>query len=101
MPFMSSEIADYTMTDVKPALVGNQAVSLVPTADLFKTGDGHILLAVNFERQFIALMKALGRPEVLAIRGSPTTCTPAERDALREIIEKRLPPAPRGNGRGS
>jgi formyl-CoA transferase len=54
------------MTGVKPALMGNRAVSLVPTADLFKTGDGYILLAVNFERQNVALMKALGRSELLS-----------------------------------
>ncbi|WP_204348536.1 CoA transferase, partial [Klebsiella pneumoniae] len=51
LAFLSSEVADYTMTDVKPQLLGNRAVSLVPTADLFKTGDGYILFAVNFERQ--------------------------------------------------
>jgi crotonobetainyl-CoA:carnitine CoA-transferase CaiB-like acyl-CoA transferase len=89
--FLSSEVADFTMTGVTPALMGNRAVSLAPTADLFATGDGYILLAVTFERQVRALMQGLGRADVLddprfadeIARGSNET-------ALREIIETAL-----------
>jgi crotonobetainyl-CoA:carnitine CoA-transferase CaiB-like acyl-CoA transferase len=92
---MSSEIADYTLTDVKPQLNGNRAVSLVPTADLFQTGDGYILLAVNFERQVIALMKALGLPEVLADpRFSDELARRQNEQALRGIIEEALAAQP-------
>jgi crotonobetainyl-CoA:carnitine CoA-transferase CaiB-like acyl-CoA transferase len=95
LAFMSSEIADFTMTGVKPALVGNRAVSLVPTADLFKTGDGHILLAVNFERQVVALMKALGRSEVLSDpRFADDIARRQNEGALREIIEAELAARP-------
>jgi crotonobetainyl-CoA:carnitine CoA-transferase CaiB-like acyl-CoA transferase len=91
LAFMSSEIADYTLTDVKPQLNGNRAVSLVPTADLFQTGDGYILLAVNFERQVIALMKALGLHEALVDpRFSDELARRQNEQALREIIEKSL-----------
>lgn len=91
LAFMSSEIADYTLTDVKPQLNGNRAVSLVPTADLFRTGDGYILLAVNFERQVVALMKALALNEVLADpRFSDELARRQNEQALREIIEKAL-----------
>lgn len=91
LAFLSSEIADYTMTDVKPQLNGNRAVSLVPTADLFKTGDGYILLAVNFERQVVALMKALGRADVLDDpRFSDEIARRHNEQALRAIIEEAL-----------
>jgi crotonobetainyl-CoA:carnitine CoA-transferase CaiB-like acyl-CoA transferase len=91
LAFMSSEIADYTLTDVKPQLNGNRAVSLVPTADLFQTGDGYILLAVNFERQVIALMKALGLSGILADpRFSDELARQQNEQALREIIETSL-----------
>jgi len=91
LAFMSSEIADFTMTGVKPALMGNRAVSLVPTADLFKTGDGYILLAVNFERQIVALMKALGRSEVLSDPRFADDMSRRENESvLRTIIEEVL-----------
>jgi crotonobetainyl-CoA:carnitine CoA-transferase CaiB-like acyl-CoA transferase len=91
LAFMSSEVADFTMTGVKPALMGNRAVSLVPTADLFKTGDGYILLAVNFERQIVALMKALGRSEVLSDPRFADDMSRRENEgALRAIIEEVL-----------
>ena len=91
LAFMSSEIADFTMTGVKPALMGNRAVSLVPTADLYKTGDGYILLAVNFERQIVALMKALGRSEVLSDPRFADDMSRRENEvALRAIIEEVL-----------
>ena len=91
LAFLSSEVADFTMTGVKPALLGNRAVSLVPTADLFKTGDGYILLAVNFERQVVALMKALGRAEVLTDpRFADDMARIRNEQAFRQIIEEAL-----------
>ena len=95
LAFLSSEVADFTMTGVKPGLLGNRAVSLVPTADLFKTGDGHILLAVNFDRQVLALMKALGRADALRDpRFSDEMARFRNGDALREVIEEALAAKP-------
>ena len=91
LAFLSSEVADFTMTGVKPGLLGNRAVSLVPTADLFKTGDGHILLAINFDRQVLVLMQALGRADVLEDpRFADELARFRNQDALREIIEEAL-----------
>lgn len=91
LAFLSSEVADLTMTGVKPQLLGNRAVSLVPTADLFKTGDGYILLAVNFDRQVLALMKALGREDALNDpRFSDELARGKNEVALRQIIEEAL-----------
>jgi crotonobetainyl-CoA:carnitine CoA-transferase CaiB-like acyl-CoA transferase len=95
LAFLSSEVAELTMTGVKPGLLGNRSVSLVPTADLFKTGEGFILLAVIFERQVAALMKALGRLEVLRDpRFKDDMARMANVAALREIIEEALAAKP-------
>jgi crotonobetainyl-CoA:carnitine CoA-transferase CaiB-like acyl-CoA transferase len=95
LAFLSSEVADLTMTDVKPTLLGNQAVSLAPTADLFKTGDGYILLAVNFDRQFKGLMTGLGRPDVLDDpRFTDDISRARNGDAVRRIIEEALAAKP-------
>ena len=91
LAFLSSEIADLTMTDVKPQLLGNKAVSLSPTADLFPTADGHILLAVSFDRQFKGLMTGLGRPDVVDDpRFSDDISRAKNGDAVRKVIEEAL-----------
>ncbi len=95
LAFMSSEVADFTITGVQPRLLGNRAVSLVPTADLFRTGDGYILLAVNFERQVVALMKALGRADALVDpRFADEMARFQNGEALRQIIEEALAAKP-------
>lgn len=90
--FLSGQVADYTVTGHKQELSGNQAVSRRPTANLFKAGkDGHILLAVNNEKQFIALMKALGREDVLSMPRFADWFLRKENEAeLRKIIEDVL-----------
>lgn len=91
LAFLSSEIADLTMTDVKPQLLGNKAVSLSPTADLFPTADGQLLLAVSFDRQFKGLMTGLGRPEVAEDpRFSDDISRAKNGDAVRKVIEETL-----------
>ena len=60
LAFLSGPIADYTVAGHKQALSGNQAVSRRPTANLFKAGDSYLLLAVNSEKQYQSLIKALG-----------------------------------------
>src|SRR5215467_12517016 len=60
LAFLSGPIADFTVAGHKQHLSGNQAVSRRPTANLFKAGNGFLLLAVNNEKQYQALLKALG-----------------------------------------
>ena len=64
MTFMSSFFVDYTVGGHVQGPSGNRAQSRLPTADLFKVKGGHILLAVNNEKQFHALTKAIGKPEL-------------------------------------
>jgi crotonobetainyl-CoA:carnitine CoA-transferase CaiB-like acyl-CoA transferase len=90
--FLSGQVADYTVAGHKQELSGNQAVSRRPTANLFKAGKGgHILLAVNNEKQFIALMKALGREDVLSDpRFADWFLRKENEPELRKIIEDVL-----------
>jgi crotonobetainyl-CoA:carnitine CoA-transferase CaiB-like acyl-CoA transferase len=92
LAFLSGPIADFTVTGHKQQLSGNQAVSRRPTANLFKAGkDGYILLAVNNEKQFIALMKALRREDVLSDpRFADWFLRNENEPALRKIIEDVL-----------
>jgi crotonobetainyl-CoA:carnitine CoA-transferase CaiB-like acyl-CoA transferase len=64
LTFMSSFVVDYTVGGHVQGPSGNRAQSRLPTADLFKVKDGHLLLAVNNDKQFIALAKAIGHPDL-------------------------------------
>ena len=78
LAFLSGQVADYSVAGHRQQLSGNQAVSRKPTANLFKAGDGHLLLAVNNgEAQYQALMKAHFRP-----RGH------LQRSALAELVQR-------------
>jgi crotonobetainyl-CoA:carnitine CoA-transferase CaiB-like acyl-CoA transferase len=91
LAFLSGQIADYSVAGHKQQLSGNQAVSRRPTANLFRAGDGYILLAVNTEKQYRALMIALGREDTF---DDPRFADWFERQnnepALRAIIEEKL-----------
>jgi crotonobetainyl-CoA:carnitine CoA-transferase CaiB-like acyl-CoA transferase len=91
LAFLSGPVADYTVAGHHQQLSGNQAVSRRPTANLFKAGDGYLLLAVNNEKQYRALMTALGRTDVLDDpRFSDWFGRQENEPALRAIIEDAL-----------
>ena len=88
LTFLSPTVCEYTVAGVRQGRFGNQAVSRIPTANLFKVKGGHILLAVNNEGQFVKLMNCIGREDVLddpRFVDWPTRI--ANEPALREIIE--------------
>ncbi|MEZ5851163.1 MAG: CoA transferase [Hyphomicrobiaceae bacterium] len=88
MTFMSSFFVDYTVGGHVQGPSGNRAQSRLPTADLFKVKGGHILLAVNNEKQFAALSKAIGHPELPKDPRFVDWPTRIENEvALRAIIE--------------
>lgn len=91
LAFLSGQIADWSVAGHHQQLSGNQAVSRKTTANLFKAGDGYILLAVNNEKQYRALMSALGREDTF---GDPRFADWFSRNenepALRAIIEQAL-----------
>ncbi len=79
LTFLSSFVTDYTVGGHVQGQSGNRAQSRLPTADVFKVKGGHILLAVNNEKQFAALV-ARHRP-----------AGPAEGPALRRLAGARSP----------
>ncbi len=88
MTFMSSFFVDYTVGGHVQGPSGNRAQSRLPTADLFRVKGGHILLAVNNEKQFAALARAIGHPELGKDPRFSDWPARIENDAaLRQIIE--------------
>lgn len=91
LTFMSSFVVDYTVGGHVQGPSGNRAQSRLPTADLFKVKDGHLLLAVNNDKQFVALARAIGHPD---LPNDPRFIDwPARIEnevALRQIIEEEF-----------
>ncbi|WP_407117482.1 CaiB/BaiF CoA transferase family protein [Bradyrhizobium sp. LMG 9283] len=95
LAFLSGQIADWSVAGHRQQLSGNQAVSRKTTANLFKAGDGYILLAVNNEKQYRALMSALGREDTLTDPRFADWFSRNENEpALRAIIEEALAKRP-------
>jgi crotonobetainyl-CoA:carnitine CoA-transferase CaiB-like acyl-CoA transferase len=89
LTFMSSFVVDYTTGGHIQGPSGNRAQSRLPTADLFKVKDGHLLLAVNNEKQFTALTAAIGHPDLPKDPRFVDWPTRIENEvALRDIIEE-------------
>ena len=89
LSFLSAFITDFTVGGHVQGPSGNRAQSRLPTADLFRVKGGHILLAVNNEKQFGALARAIGKPELSAdprFRDWPARLS--NEGALRAVIEQ-------------
>src|SRR5262249_409834 len=88
---LSCRLADWSVAGHRQQLSGNQAVSRKTTANLFKAGDAYILLAVNNEKQYRALMSAIGREDTLSDpRFADWFARNENEPALRAIIEEAL-----------
>jgi crotonobetainyl-CoA:carnitine CoA-transferase CaiB-like acyl-CoA transferase len=91
LAFLSTQVADFTVAGHHQEQFGNQAISRKVTANLFKAKDSHLLLAVNDEKQYRALMTALGRTEVFDDpRFADWFLRKENETALRAIIEEAL-----------
>jgi crotonobetainyl-CoA:carnitine CoA-transferase CaiB-like acyl-CoA transferase len=89
LSFLSSYVADYTIGGHVQGQMGNRAQSRLPTADVFRVKGGHILLAVNNEKQFGALARAIGKPDLAKdARFCDWPSRVANEAALRAIIEE-------------
>jgi crotonobetainyl-CoA:carnitine CoA-transferase CaiB-like acyl-CoA transferase len=88
---LSGPIADFSVAGHRQQLSGNQAVSRKPTANLFKAQGGYLLLAVNNEKQYRALIAALGREDTLQDpRFVDWFARQENEQVLRAIIEEQL-----------
>ncbi len=91
LAFLGGQVADWTVAGHPQQPWGNQAVSRRATANLFRARDGHLLLAVNTDRQYEALMRAIGRAEALEEPRLADWFLRLENAALlREVIEGAL-----------
>ena len=91
LSFLSAFVTDYTVGGHVQGPSGNRAQSRLPTADVFRVKNGHLLLAVNNEKQFGALARAIGKPD---LANDPRFCDWPARlvndAALRAVIEEAL-----------
>jgi crotonobetainyl-CoA:carnitine CoA-transferase CaiB-like acyl-CoA transferase len=91
LAFIPGPVSEYTVAGVEQRQIGNGSVSRKPTASRFRAGGGFIVLAALTEKQFVNLMKTLGRPDVLTDpRFLDWPSRTANEPALREIIEAAL-----------
>jgi crotonobetainyl-CoA:carnitine CoA-transferase CaiB-like acyl-CoA transferase len=91
LAFLSTQVADFTVADHRQEQFGNQAISRKVTANLFRAKDSYLLLAVNDEKQYRALMTALGRADVFDdARFADWFLRKENEAALRGIIEAAL-----------
>jgi crotonobetainyl-CoA:carnitine CoA-transferase CaiB-like acyl-CoA transferase len=89
--FLNGQIAEWTVTGYRHPQYGNRSVSMKPTADRFRCGDGWLVLAVLTEPQFERLMTTLGRPDALSEPRFRDWFSRMEHDGpLREVIEAAL-----------
>jgi crotonobetainyl-CoA:carnitine CoA-transferase CaiB-like acyl-CoA transferase len=91
LAFLSTQVADFTVAGHRQEQFGNQAISRKVTANLFRAKDSYLLLAVNDEKQYRALMNTLGRSDVFDDPRFGDWFLRKEHElALREIIEAAL-----------
>jgi crotonobetainyl-CoA:carnitine CoA-transferase CaiB-like acyl-CoA transferase len=91
LAFLPGPIADWTVAGHKQKQSGNQAVSRKPTANLFRAKDGWLLLAVNNDRQYDALMQALSLEHTSTDPRFADWFLRVENEpALRALIEDKL-----------
>jgi crotonobetainyl-CoA:carnitine CoA-transferase CaiB-like acyl-CoA transferase len=91
LSFLSTQIADFTVAGHRQEQFGNQAISRKVTANLFRANNSYLLLAVNNDKQYEALMRTLGRADVLDDPRFADWFQRKEHEAaLRAIIEDAL-----------
>jgi crotonobetainyl-CoA:carnitine CoA-transferase CaiB-like acyl-CoA transferase len=91
LAFLSTQIADFTVAGHRQEQFGNQAISRKVTANLFRSNNSFLLLAVNNDRQYEALMRTIGRSDVLDDPRFADWFQRKENEAaLRAIIEDAL-----------
>ncbi|MBS0644844.1 MAG: CoA transferase [Acetobacteraceae bacterium] len=91
LAFLTTQVADYTVAGHHQQQAGNQAISRKVTANLFRAKDSFLLLAVNDDKQYKALMTEIGRADALSDPRFTDWFTRKEHEQdLRAIIEDAL-----------
>lgn len=85
---LSGQLAEWLVAGYRHAQYGNRSVSMKPTADRFRCGEGWLVLAVLTDAQFERLLRTIGREDALADPRFADWFTRIEHaQALRGIIE--------------
>src|SRR3977135_3409937 len=89
LSFISGQVAEYTVTGHIHRQFGNLSSTGKVTGHRFKAGEGDLMLAVMTERQFVGLMRGIGRADTLddprfADWPAPAETQPALRATTRE-----------------
>ncbi len=88
---LSMQLAEWLVAGYRHPQYGNRSVSMKPTADRFRCGDGWLVLAVLTDPQFERLLTTLGRADALADPRFADWFSRVEHaGALRELIEAAL-----------
>jgi crotonobetainyl-CoA:carnitine CoA-transferase CaiB-like acyl-CoA transferase len=91
LSFLSGQVAEYTVAGHIHRQYGNLSTTGKPTGSRFKCGEGDLQLAVMTDRQFVGLMKGIGREDTLADpRFADWPARIEHEAALRFIIEGAL-----------
>jgi crotonobetainyl-CoA:carnitine CoA-transferase CaiB-like acyl-CoA transferase len=91
LAFIPGPVSEYTVAGIEQRQIGNGSVSRKPTANRFRAKNGFIVLAVLTEKQFVNLMRTLGRADALGDpRFADWAARTAHAAALREVIETAL-----------
>jgi len=91
LAFIPGPVAEYSVAGIPQRQIGNGSVSRKPTAGRFRAGDGYLVLAALTEKQFVALMRTIGRADALDDpRFKDWRARTENEPALREIIEGAL-----------
>jgi crotonobetainyl-CoA:carnitine CoA-transferase CaiB-like acyl-CoA transferase len=89
--FLRQQVVEYTVAGYKNRQRGNLSVTRKPTADMYRTANGYLVLAVLTEKQFARLLSVLGLSDVLQDpRFKDWPARIANGAALHAIIEQAL-----------
>jgi len=94
---LANQAANWLTAGVAPTRMGSAHPNIAPYGEPYETADGDVVLAVGTDRQFAALARAVGRPE-LAADARFAQC--AARVRHREALDAALRPALRACARG-
>ena len=91
LAFIPGPVSEYTVAGIEQKQIGNGSVSRKPTASRFRAGNGYLVLAVLTEKQFVSLLRTLGRADALEDpRFKDWRARTDNEPALREVIESAL-----------
>ena len=91
LAFIPGPVSEYTVAGIEQRQIGNDSVSRKPTAGRFRARDGFIVLSVLTDKQFVRLMRTIGRAGALDDpRFKDWAARTDNVGALREVIESAL-----------